>query len=221
MGQLVVFGAGAFAEIAHYYFTRDGDRSVAAFTVDGAFLNEPTFQGRPVVPFEEVDRAFPPDRYEMFVALGIRQVNRIRAAKVAEAEARGYRLPGFVSSSAVVPDGFRVRPNTMIMEQAKVHPFVEVGKDTVIWSESRIAFHTRIGDHCWITTATFGESVSVGDYTFVGLNATIAPFVSIGIGNIIGAGALIVGDTRDHEVYRGHASVPSRVPSYRLRGFGR
>jgi sugar O-acyltransferase (sialic acid O-acetyltransferase NeuD family) len=216
MTKIVIFGAKAFAEIAHYYFTHDSDYSVAAFTVDAAYLQESAFLGLPIVAFEEVEKYFLPDEYGMFVAVGIRKVNRQRAAKVAEAEAKGYRLVSFLSSKAGVAPDLQIHPNTMIMEHAALHPFVEIGRDTVIWSATRIAFHTRIGDHCWITSPIFGESVTVGDYTFIGLNATIAPFVSIGKSNIIGAGALILKDTKDFEVYKGHASTPARVRSSRL-----
>jgi len=221
MGKIIIFGAGAFAEIAHYYFTHDSEYSVTAFTVDAPYLREPTFQGLPVVAYEEVEKQFPPEEYGMFVAVGIGQVNRLRAAKVADAEAKGFRLVSFVSSRADVAPDLRVRSNTMIMERAGIQPFVEIGRDTVIWSATRIGFHTRIGDHCWITSPIFGESVTVGDYSFVGLNATIAPFVSIGKSNVIGAGALILDDTKDFEVFKGPASTPSRVPSHRLRNFGR
>jgi len=221
MKTIVIFGAGEFAEIAHYYFSHDSAYSVAGFTVAGPHLRERSFRGLPVVPFEEVENHFPPSEYGMFVALGIRQVNRLRAAKVAEVESRGYRLVSFISSKADVAPDLRVHPNTMIMERAGIQPFVEIGRDTIVWSATRIGMHTRIGDHCWITCPIFGESAIVGDYSFIGLNATIAPFVSIGKSNIIGAGALILEDTKDFQVYRGHASSPSRVPSNRLWSFGR
>lgn len=217
MKRLVIFGARAFAEIAHYYFTHDSGYSVAAFTVDGSYLKEATFKGLPVVAFEEVERQCPPGEYDMFVAIGIHGVNRLRAAKVAEAEAKGYQLACFVSSRADVAPDLAVRPNTMVMERAGIQPFVEIGCNTVIWSATRIGFHTRIGDHCWIVCPIFGESVTVGDYSFIGLNATIAPHVSIGKSNVIGAGALVLKDTQDFEVYTGHPSTPSRVPSNRLR----
>ena len=216
MTKLVIFGARGFAELAHYYFTHDSGYTVAAFTVDGAYLQETTFCGLPVVPFEEVTRVFPPREHEMFVAMGMQKVNRQRAAKVAEAGAQGYRLASFLSSRATVPADLQLRPNTMIMESARIHPFVEIGSDTIIWSETRIAFRTRIGDHCWIVSALFGESVEVGDYSFIGLGATIAPFVRIGDSNVIGAGALILKNTQPDEVYRGTASKASRVPSHRL-----
>jgi sugar O-acyltransferase (sialic acid O-acetyltransferase NeuD family) len=216
MTKIIIFGAKAFAEIAHYFFTHDSTYAVAAFTVDAAYMREPTYKGLPVVAFEEVERHFPPEEYGMFVAVGIGKVNQQRAAKVTEAEAKGYRLASFLSSKAHVPPDLQVRPNTMIMEHTIIQPFVEIGRDTVIWSSTRIGFHTRIGDHCWLVCPIFGESVTVGDYTFIGLNATIAPFLSIGKSNIIGAGALILADTKDFAVYKGHASTPSRVPSTRL-----
>jgi len=219
MNKIVIFGARNFAETAHYHFKYDGNHKVAAFTVDAPYLKEPTFNGLPVVAFEEVEKHFPPAEYGMFVAIGFRKLNRQRAEKAAQAEVKGYRLASFVSSRAQVAPDLRIGPNTMIMEHASIHPFVQIGRNTVIWSATRIPFHARIGDHCWLVSPIFGESVSVGDNTFIGLNATIAPNLSIGKSNIIGAGALILKSTKDFEVYRGHASVPSRVPSNRLRNF--
>jgi sugar O-acyltransferase (sialic acid O-acetyltransferase NeuD family) len=221
MKGLIIFGTKAFAEIAHYYFTHDSEYSVAAFTVDAAYLREATFKGLPVVPFEEVGRHFPPDEFAMFVAVGIAKVNKVRAEKTAEAEAKGYQLASFVSSKADVAADLQLGPNTMIMERAGIQPFVRIGRNTVIWSTSRIGFRTHIGQHCWITCAICGESVTIGDFSFVGLNATIAPFVSVGKSNFIGAGALILKDTNDFAVYKGHPSLPSRVRSNQLRRFVR
>ncbi|HUE17280.1 MAG TPA: acetyltransferase [Planctomycetaceae bacterium] len=221
MQKIVIFGAKAFAEIAHYYFTHDSPHTVAGFTVDSAYLTESTYNGLPVVPFEEVELHFSPDEYGMFVAIGFDRMNQLRATKVAQAEAKRYQIVSFVSSKADIATDLKILPNTMIMERAGIQPFVQIGKNTVIWSETRIGFHTRIGDNCWITCALFGESVTIGDYSFVGLNATIAPSVSIGRSNIIGAGALVVHDTKEGEIYRGRASKASRVPSDRLRHFRR
>ena len=67
----------------------------------------------------------------------------------------------------------------------------------------------RIGSHAWITAAVIGDSSSIGDYTCVGINATIAPFVRVGSHNLIGAAAVILRDTKDYEVYRGQRSVAS------------
>jgi sugar O-acyltransferase (sialic acid O-acetyltransferase NeuD family) len=217
MKDLIIFGAGPFAELAHYYFERDSGYKVAAFTLDSAFLSESNFQGRPVVPFETLEKEFPPERCDLFVARGIQKVNRQRATKAAEAREKGYALASFLSSKAIAPAELILRPNSFVMEGVHVMPFVTIGWDTMIWPGSVIGFKSRIGDHCWLVATTFGESVTVGDYTFIGLGSTIAPSLSIGSENVIGAGSLIMKDTKDFEVFKGEATVPSRVPSYRLR----
>lgn len=216
MSELVIFGTQNFAEVAHYYFTHDSSYRVAAFTVDGTYLKEPSHRGLPVVAFEDLPRAFPPDRFQVFVAVGIAEVNQLRARKVAAAEAAGYRLASFVSSRAVVHPDLQVRGNTMIMEGSVLQPFVEVGKNCILWSTSRLGFHTRLADDCWVVCAIFGESVRVGAGTFVGLNATVAPGLTIGRQSIIGAGALVMNDTPDYAVLKGAASQVSKVPSTRL-----
>jgi sugar O-acyltransferase (sialic acid O-acetyltransferase NeuD family) len=216
MRPLVIFGTGGFAEIAKYYFERDSTYSVVGFTVDATYVVEATFQGLPVVAFEELKASFPPDQAEMFVAMGIQKVNQIRAAKVAEAEARGYRLASYLSSRARVPDDLVLQSNTFIMEEVGLQANVTVGRNSVLWPRTGVGFRSRIGDHCWLVTATLGESVTVGDYSFIGLNATISSHVAIAPSNVIGAGALILEDTKESSVYKGHASERSRVPSRRL-----
>lgn len=215
MKQLVIFGTGSFALLSRYYFTNDSEYTVAGFTVDGQYQRETTFEGLPVVPFEEVERHYPPSEFDMFVAVGIRDINRFRARKVEEAEGKGYRLASYLSSRAVAPKGLVLAANTMVMETSVVHPHATIGRNAIIWPATGVTLHDRIGDHCWIVSVKIGESVTIGDYTFVGIGAVIAPFLTIGKRNLIGAGAVIVGDTQDSEVYRGAASKPSRVPSER------
>jgi sugar O-acyltransferase (sialic acid O-acetyltransferase NeuD family) len=216
MSRLVIFGASGFAEMAHYYFERDSQYSVAAFAVDAAYLKEATFQGLPVIAFEELEASFPPEQATLFVAMGIQKVNQLRARKVAEVEARGYRLASYLSSNARVADDLVLKANSFVMEEVLLMPKVTVGRDSVLWPRCVVGFRSSIGDHCWLVAATLGESVSLGDYTFVGLNATIAPSRVIGRSNVIGAGAVVLEDTKEFSIYKAQASERSGVPSYRL-----
>lgn len=215
--KLFLFGIGNFAEMAHYLFTTDSDYEVAGFTVDAAYLDRREFLGLPVVSWDELRAGADRATTDVFVAVGVGRINTLRAQKVAEVAAEGFRLASFVSSHARVAPGFVARPNTMIMDQVNLHPQVEVGADTIIWSNSRIALKVRIGDHVWITSAVVGDSTTIGDYSFIGINATVAPFVRVGSHNLIGAGAVILRDTKDYEVYKGPRSTPSKVSSLRIR----
>ncbi len=96
--------------------------------MDEAYLNEPTFHGLPVVAFHEVETHFPPAEYSMFVAVGHQKVNTQRSAKMAEAEAKGYRLVSYLSSRADVPPDLKLGPNTMVIERVTVYPFVAIGR---------------------------------------------------------------------------------------------
>ena len=81
---IVLFGAGAIAEVAHYYFTKDEGRRVAAFTVDREHIVEDRFCGVPVVAFDTLVPEFPPEEFDVFIAVGYTKLNALR---------RGWGLP--------------------------------------------------------------------------------------------------------------------------------
>ncbi|MAF64610.1 MAG: transferase [Planctomycetes bacterium] len=219
MRRLILFGCGNFAQMAHHFFAHDSEYEVAAFTVDGEFQESDSFRGLPVVPFEEVVECFDPADHDLFVSVGLREVNRRRAAKVREAEEMGYALASYVGSRAIVSTDFRPRENTWVMETAHLHPGAEIGRNCIIWSRSTIGFNSSLADDCWVAGALVGESVTIGAGTFIGLGATVASFATVGERNVIGAGALILKDTGDEQVFRGAASEASPVPSSRFSGF--
>ena len=215
--KLLLFGAGAFAEIAHYYFREDSPYETTAFVVDGTHLRETNYHGLPVIAWEEAVERFPARDHDFFVALGLHRLNQTRAEKVAMVEANGYRVASFVSSKATVPRDLAIGPNTMIMEHTGIQPYTQVGRNTIIWGMTRVAFRTRIGNHCWLVSAAIGESCTIDDHTFIGLNATIGPHVHVAARNLVGAGAVLTQSTQPDQVFRGMVSRASRVPSYRLR----
>ncbi|MBI4342466.1 MAG: transferase [Candidatus Omnitrophica bacterium] len=219
MRRVIILGCGNFGQTVHHFFVHDSDYEVVGFTVDEQFLETGSFLGLPVVAFEEVQERFPPDDHDLFVAVGLRDLNRQRAAKVKEAEAKGYHLATYISSRATVPPGLELGPNSWIMEASHVHPYASIGRDVIIWSRSTVGFKSRVNDHCWISAGLLGDAVAVGEGTFIGLGATVASFVAVGRHNVIGAGALILKDTKDFQIYRGHGSAPSRVPSTRFAKF--
>jgi sugar O-acyltransferase (sialic acid O-acetyltransferase NeuD family) len=218
MKNLVIFGIGQIAEVIHYYFTQEGGRKIVAFSVDAAYRSADTLFGLPVVPFEELEANYPPDSHELFVAMSFRQVNKARESKVREAETKGYALASHISPRAMVWSRFRVNPNTIIMENNVIQPFVTIGKNVILWSGNHVGHHTSIADHCFIAShAVISGSVHIGEGTFVGVNATIRDNVRIGARNVLGAGTLILADTPDNAVFMGPATEMSRVPSSRLR----
>ena len=218
MKNLVIFGIGQIGQTIHYYFTEEGGRKVVAFTADAAYCDADSLFGVPVVPFETIEASYPPDTHELFIAMGYHRVNTTREAKTREAEEKGYALASHISPRAAVWSGFTANPNTIIMENNVIQPFVTIGKNVIMWSGNHVGHHAAIADHCFIAShAVISGSVRVGEGTFVGVNATIRDNVRIGARNVLGAGTLILGDTPDNAVFMGPATEMSRVPSNRLR----
>jgi sugar O-acyltransferase (sialic acid O-acetyltransferase NeuD family) len=218
MRNLVIFGTAQIAEVAHYYLTQEGGRNVVAFTVDQAYITGEKACGLPVVAFESVQDIYAPETHDMFIAVSSRQLNKLREAKFNEARAKGYALTNHVSPRAIVWSSFKANPNTIVMENNVIQPYVSVGQNVTMWSGNHVGHHTTIGDHCFIAShAVISGNVTVGEGTFVGVNVTIRDNIRIGARNVLGAGALILSDTPDNAVFMGHATEMSKVPSNRLR----
>src|SRR5690242_14760569 len=98
MAQLVIFGAGDIARLAHFYFRTDSPHEVVAFAVDAPFKAADSFDGLPLVSFEEMVGRYPPGRHAGFVAIGYARMNRVRKEKYEQMRAAGYKLVSYVSS---------------------------------------------------------------------------------------------------------------------------
>lgn len=219
MKDLLIFGAGEIAELAHFYFERDSAWHPVGFTVDGAYLKETAFRGLPIVAFEDAVAAFPPMTHQGFVALSYAKVNALRAAKCGAMEDAGYALATYVSPRAAVFDNFTPGPNAFILEDNTIQPFARVGRNVTMWSGNHIGHHAVIEDDVFITShVVVSGGVRVGRRSFLGVNATLRDHITIGERCVVGAGALMLEDAEPDGVYMGTASVRSRVPSSRLRG---
>lgn len=208
--KIVVFGTGSFAEVVHFYLTNDSDHQVVAFTAHGSHLAEGgELLGLPVTPFETLEERYPPDQYAMFVAVGYKGVNRVRADVCAQARAKGYELITYVSSRCT-NWARSIGDNCFIFEDNTIQPFVTIGDDVVLWSGNHIGHHTSIGDHCFITShVVVSGNVTVGPYCFLGVNATLRDSITVGEACVIGAGAIIMKSTQPREVY-----VPQRTEPF-------
>jgi len=218
MKKIVIFGVGEIAELSDFYFTHDSDFEVAGFTVDEAFLKEPVFRGRPVVPFERVMQSFPPGDYGFFVAVSYSKLNELRTARVAAARTAGYRLVSYLSSRATVFPGLDIKENCFILEDNTIQPFAQIGSNVTLWSGNHIGHHSEIEDDVFMAShVVVSGGVKIGRGSFVGVNATFRDHVTIGEKCVIGAGALVLEDQPAFSVIAPRGTERSPVPSTRLR----
>jgi len=215
---VVIFGKGALAQLAHYYFTHDSSCRVAGFTVDTEYFDAPDYLGLPLVPSESLESTFPAEHYDVFVAIGYKGLNSLRARKCREAVSRGYRLATYISSRASVWPDLRIGDNCLIMEGNMIQPFVTIGHGVIMFCSSVVSHHVEIGDYCFIgSEAAISGGVKVGANSFIGVNATIRDHVVVGRDCIIGAGTIVMKNTADGSGYLVGGTLDSGIPSHRLR----
>jgi len=193
--KLVIFGNTAFAEIADEYFTHDSPYEVAGFTVHRAFIKETTLRGRPVVPYEDVERHFAPHEHALYAAITYQKLNRVRAEVAADAKARGFELASYVSSHAFVWRNVTVGEHCFIFENNVVQPFVKVRDNVVLWSGNHIGHHSTIESNVFVSShVVVSGFVTVGENCFLGVNATIGNEVAIGRDVWISPGVAVTKD---------------------------
>lgn len=215
--KLVIIGIGETAEIAYEYFTYDSDFTVAAFSVERAYCDREEFKGVPVVPLEELETHFPPDRHAAFVAISSTKLNRLRTRLYGVVKEKGYRCASYVSSRAFVWRNAEIGENCFIFEHNTVQPFVKLGNNVILWSGNHIGHNTVISDNCFIAShVVISGFCEIGENCFLGVNSTVINNIKIARDCFIGAGALIQKDTEEGKVYQAEGTEPSKVGSLRL-----
>ena len=213
MARLVIFGAGDIARLAHYYFTRDSEHEVAAFTVDQKYIDEDSFLKLPLVAFEDVAKRYPPQHCKMFVAMSYAKMNKLRAEKYYQAKGLGYDLVSYVSSRCSLLTEYPVGDNCFILEDNTIQPFVKIGNDVTLWSGNHIGHDATIDDHCFLAShIVVSGHVHIHPYCFIGVNATLRNSIEIAPETLIGAGAIIMKNTEPKGVY-----LPQRAELFKKK----
>jgi len=223
MKPVVIFGIGAFAEILHFYFTHDTDRKVVAFTVDPTYLKESTFCGLPVVSYEEVTKLYPPESFDMCLAIGHQKKGRFidiveaRKKKYEDALAKGYDLVTYISSKAHVWHPHLIGKNCIIMEGNTIQPFVKIGNNVTIFPGSNFGHHAVIEDHVFIAgmSAISGHTVT-GEGSFISIGTVLRNGITLGKRAFIGVGAVVTNDVNDEEVYTSEPAKLRRIKSTKI-----
>jgi sugar O-acyltransferase (sialic acid O-acetyltransferase NeuD family) len=201
MADLLIFGAGDIARLAHRYFETDSPHTVAAFTVDRDYRKADSFCGLPLVDFETAPERYPAQRFQMFVALSYARMNRLRADKYFRAKEIGYSLVSYVSSRCsylTEPPG----DNCFILEDNTVQPFVRIGNNVTLWSGNHVGHDSTVDDHCFVTShVVISGNVKIGAYCFLGVNSTLRNSIVVAPETLVGAGAVIMKDTKPKGVY--------------------
>jgi sugar O-acyltransferase (sialic acid O-acetyltransferase NeuD family) len=217
MSDVVVFGVGDFARMARIYLDADSSHQVVAFTVHEQYIKASELEGLPVVPFERLDESHPADAFSMFVAIGFSRVNKARMEVYEQCKRRGYELISYVNSKAILWGELDHGDNCFVFEANVIQPNVRIGNNVILWSGNHIGHDATIEDNCFIAShVVVSGNVTIGRSSFVGVNATFRDGITVAPECVIGAGALIMKDTTEGEVYAVRGTEPLEKKSWDL-----
>ena len=217
MARVVIFGTGAVATEVYFEITHAAENEVVAFTVDSEYMCRDDMFGKPIIPFDQIRARYGPDEYQMHIALGYIRANKLRAERFMQAKEMGYELVSCISARAITSLALVAGENCFIGAGSVIAPCVEMGDNVYVGVGSIIGHHTKIGDHCFLAAGVLtGGYCSLEPFCFLGMRATIRNKIRIAPACVIGAGALILGHTKENEVYMGEAANLLSISSEKL-----
>jgi sugar O-acyltransferase (sialic acid O-acetyltransferase NeuD family) len=179
------------------------------------------FLGCPLVPFDEIEDHYPPDQFQMIIAVGYARVNHLRAERYQQAKDKGYSLIRFISPQAQVWEGFTSGDNCKIGSGSLIQPFAHIGNDVFIGSGCIIGHHSHVMDHVFIASGVkIAGRVTVEPYAFIGTAAVIRNRIRIGSESVVGAGAIILQDTDQKGVYMAPSAGKLKISSNKMSLLG-
>jgi sugar O-acyltransferase (sialic acid O-acetyltransferase NeuD family) len=215
IGKLIIVGDGETAQIAYEYFTYDSPYEVIAFSVEKEFLKGKELFGLPVVPFEDMESSYDPEKFMVYVAISYTQLNRIRSRLYKKTKEKGFSLASYVSSKAFVWRTVEIGENCFVFENNVVQHGVKIGNNVILWSGNHIGHQTRITDNCYVAShVVISGFCEIGENCFLGVNCSFNDKIKIAKDCIIGSGAVVIRDTEPGKVYAGNPAKPLKKSSY-------
>jgi len=200
MKKLVIFGDTVVAKLAHFFFTRDSDCEVVAFSVDRNYLKVPTCCDLPVLPFEEIEDYHPPGEVSFFVAMGPSNINKSRQEKFQAVKAKGYSLATYVSPNSVCHSP--LGENCLVADNAVINPFSKIGDNNFFWEFALVCNDLEIGNHCYFSPGSVISSyTTISDNSVIGTGAIVKARVNVARETLVGARCYITRNTKENGVY--------------------
>ncbi len=202
--EVVIYGIGTFAKLLYYYFTKDSNYKIVAFCADRIYIKDKNFCNLPLIPFEDLERSYSPEKFKVFVAVGY---SNMRARKIMfdKIKSKNYECVNYISSKAIIDSSFTIGENNVILENTVIEPFVKITNNNIIWSSSNICHDVFIDSHSFIAAQTLiGGFSKIKNNCFVGFNSTIIQNIVLENETLVGAKSLVLKNTKSFTKYIGN-----------------
>lgn len=206
MKKIIVFGNSDFAKLASIYLEEQYE--ITAYCVDDEYLNADIFLDKPLVGLSVLNQLYPPDEYEIFIAVGYKKINTIREQIFNKVKEKGYKCVSYIHPTAVIAKDFVLNENTFILENVTIQPNVQIGQNTIIFPNAVVCHDSKIGANSFIASSVcINGFVEAGSNIFLGANSTIRNNILIGNKCLVGAGCTVLKDLKDNSVCKSAENI--------------
>ena len=180
MAKVLIFGRDRLASLAHHYLRFDSSHEVIGFiNPKRSLFWKPVplgeFEELPLIPVDDLENHHPPGSVECFAPFGASSRSRGRETGYDLLKPRGYDFITYRSSHATIALDAVLGENCMVLENATIQPYVQIGDDVMIGVGSHIGHHSSIGDHSWIGPhAVMADGCIIEPHCVFGAHSTMA-----------------------------------------------
>lgn len=205
MKNLVIFGTNDFGRLLKYYIEKDDNRKVEGFTVNRNYIQEDEFLGVPVVPFEEIESKYSPEKYEILIAIGNSKMNDVRKNVYMQCKEKGYTVASYIHSSCSIHSN-DIGEGNILLENCLVYPYAKIGNGNLMWDHVLISHDCTVGDfNTFSSYADLCGYVKIGNNGYFGKHCILNDFMEIADYTLVGAAAYAKKNTKPYDVV-----VPAR-----------
>jgi sugar O-acyltransferase (sialic acid O-acetyltransferase NeuD family) len=211
MKKVVVFGISILSQMLFYDAVGRKDFEIVGFTVDKEYLDNSEFLGLHLVDFQDIDRIYPTNEYDMILALGERHM-RNREKTFHRAKKKGYLLRNYISQKADFSPGIRLGENNIVLAFSHMGIGGKMGNNNMVRQNVYIGHDFSIGNNNFIAPGcNIGGFSTIKNTCYVGLGATIINHLTMEEETLVGAGAVVIKNT---EPFSKNVGNPSRIIGY-------
>ena len=206
MKKIIIYGITDMAEYVSYFINRDSKVDIVAYTVEKKYKDKDKILNCEVVEFENIEDIYPPSEYELFIAIGPTEMNKVRERYFVLAKEKGYTLYTYISNHAIVSSS--LGENNFIGDFSVINPNVQFGNNNIMYEHCVIASNASIGNSCYVAPrAIVGSHAKVLNNIILGMNSVVNTEVIVANESLIGAQVYVSKDTIFKGVY-GQKSTP-------------
>lgn len=212
MDKVIIFGTSIFASVVYQVILQDRLAEVVAFTLNEEYMQDHEHEGLPVIPFEHLRSHYNMAECKIAIAIGYKKMNDVRERIYNSCKDEGYSIFTVISNKAILYS-HQIGEGSIILPNAYIGPYTEIGKSVIIWNDVAIGHHNTIDNFTNISGGTcIGGGAKIGKNCFIGSNSTISNEIQIGDRTFIGAASFMTKSTEGGLGFMGNpASNPRGI----------